>query len=88
MLDDAVAGAHPLVTLADWLAEAKAAGEREPTAMALATVDSDGQPSVRHVLCKDVDMRGVRFYTKVKTVTARWPEGDVEDSAFVIPTMK
>ncbi|CAN7563678.1 CoA-acylating methylmalonate-semialdehyde dehydrogenase [Phenylobacterium sp. LjRoot219] len=33
-------------------------------------------------------MEGVRFYTKVKTVTARWPEGSVEDSAFVIPTMK
>jgi malonate-semialdehyde dehydrogenase (acetylating)/methylmalonate-semialdehyde dehydrogenase len=32
-------------------------------------------------------MEGVKFYTKVKTVTARWPEGDVEDSAFVIPTM-
>ncbi len=33
-------------------------------------------------------MEGVRFYTKVKTITARWPEGDVADSAFVIPTMK
>jgi malonate-semialdehyde dehydrogenase (acetylating)/methylmalonate-semialdehyde dehydrogenase len=33
-------------------------------------------------------LEGVRFYTKVKTITARWPEGDVEDSAFVIPTMK
>jgi malonate-semialdehyde dehydrogenase (acetylating)/methylmalonate-semialdehyde dehydrogenase len=33
-------------------------------------------------------MEGVRFYTKVKTVTARWPEGLSEDSAFVIPTMK
>jgi malonate-semialdehyde dehydrogenase (acetylating) / methylmalonate-semialdehyde dehydrogenase len=33
-------------------------------------------------------MEGVRFYTKVKTITARWPEGAVEDSAFVIPTMK
>ena len=33
-------------------------------------------------------MDGVRFYTKVKTVTARWPEGDVGDSAFVIPTMR
>ena len=32
-------------------------------------------------------MEGVRFYTKVKTVTTRWPEGLVEDSAFVIPTM-
>ncbi|OYU68906.1 MAG: methylmalonate-semialdehyde dehydrogenase (CoA acylating) [Alphaproteobacteria bacterium PA2] len=33
-------------------------------------------------------MEGVKFYTKVKTVTARWPDGDVADSAFVIPTMK
>jgi len=33
-------------------------------------------------------MEGVRFYTKVKTVTARWPEGEVTDSAFVIPTMQ
>ena len=33
-------------------------------------------------------MEGVRFYTKVKTITARWPEGMQEDSAFVIPTMK
>ena len=32
---------------------------------------------------------GVRFYTKVKTVTARWPKGGVrENASFVIPTMK
>ena len=33
-------------------------------------------------------MEGVKFYTKVKTITARWPEGQQEDSAFVIPTMR
>jgi len=33
-------------------------------------------------------MEGVKFWTKVKTVTARWPEGDVGDSSFVIPTMR
>ena len=33
-------------------------------------------------------MEGVRFYTKVKTVTARWPDGATGDSAFIIPTMK
>jgi malonate-semialdehyde dehydrogenase (acetylating)/methylmalonate-semialdehyde dehydrogenase len=33
-------------------------------------------------------MEGVKFYTKVKTVTARWPEGAQDDSAFVIPTMR
>jgi malonate-semialdehyde dehydrogenase (acetylating)/methylmalonate-semialdehyde dehydrogenase len=32
-------------------------------------------------------MEGVRFYTKVKTITARWPEGDVTDAAFIMPTM-
>ena len=32
---------------------------------------------------------GVRFFTKVKTVTQRWPaSGTVTDSSFVIPTMK
>jgi malonate-semialdehyde dehydrogenase (acetylating)/methylmalonate-semialdehyde dehydrogenase len=33
-------------------------------------------------------MEGVRFFTKVKTVTARWPEGMADDQAFVIPTMQ
>jgi malonate-semialdehyde dehydrogenase (acetylating) / methylmalonate-semialdehyde dehydrogenase len=32
-------------------------------------------------------MEGVRFYTRVKTVTARWPEG-AGSAEFVIPTMK
>jgi malonate-semialdehyde dehydrogenase (acetylating)/methylmalonate-semialdehyde dehydrogenase len=32
---------------------------------------------------------GVRFYTKVKTVTARWPESRLEgESSFIIPTMR
>jgi malonate-semialdehyde dehydrogenase (acetylating)/methylmalonate-semialdehyde dehydrogenase len=30
---------------------------------------------------------GVRFYTKLKTVTARWPKG-VRDSSFIMPTMR
>lgn len=33
-------------------------------------------------------MEGVKFWTKVKTVTQRWPDGTVnDDNAFVIPTM-
>jgi malonate-semialdehyde dehydrogenase (acetylating) / methylmalonate-semialdehyde dehydrogenase len=32
-------------------------------------------------------MEGVRFFTKVKTVTARWPEERGGDPSFVIPTM-
>ena len=36
-------------------------------------------------------MEGVKFWTKVKTVTARWPDSSLEahaDSSFVIPTMQ
>jgi malonate-semialdehyde dehydrogenase (acetylating)/methylmalonate-semialdehyde dehydrogenase len=33
-------------------------------------------------------MEGVKFWTKIKTVTQRWPEGAPDDdNAFVIPTM-
>jgi malonate-semialdehyde dehydrogenase (acetylating)/methylmalonate-semialdehyde dehydrogenase len=31
---------------------------------------------------------GVRFYTRTKTVTSRWPSGVKEGAEFVIPTMK
>jgi malonate-semialdehyde dehydrogenase (acetylating)/methylmalonate-semialdehyde dehydrogenase len=32
---------------------------------------------------------GVRFFTRTKTVTQRWPKGGpVTDQSFVIPTMK
>ena len=30
----------------------------------------------------------IRFYTKTKTVTSRWPTGTKEGAEFVIPTMK
>jgi malonate-semialdehyde dehydrogenase (acetylating)/methylmalonate-semialdehyde dehydrogenase len=36
-------------------------------------------------------MEGVKFWTKIKTVTARWPDTDLEGhagSSFVIPTMQ
>ena len=33
-------------------------------------------------------MDGVRFYTRVKTVTQRWPKGVREGSDFVMPTLK
>jgi len=33
-------------------------------------------------------MEGIRFWTKTKTVTGRWPDGSAQgDSSFVIPTM-
>jgi malonate-semialdehyde dehydrogenase (acetylating)/methylmalonate-semialdehyde dehydrogenase len=31
---------------------------------------------------------GVRFYTRTKTVTQRWPQGTPDEQSFVIPTMR
>jgi pyridoxamine 5'-phosphate oxidase len=43
----------------------------EPTAMTLATVGDDGQPSARLVLLKSVDERGFVFYTNVRSRKGR-----------------
>ncbi|MEH3054394.1 MAG: pyridoxamine 5'-phosphate oxidase [Patulibacter minatonensis] len=64
-LDDAITSHDPLATLEAWIAEARADGDPESSAMALATVDPDGQPAVRYVLCKGVSDRGVTFFTNV-----------------------
>ena len=48
-----------------WLAEAAAAEPNDSTAMALATADADGRPSVRMVLLKGHDRDGFVFYTNI-----------------------
>ena len=47
----------------DWFAQARAAEPNDPEAMALATADAAGRPSVRMVLLKGHDERGFAFYT-------------------------
>jgi pyridoxamine 5'-phosphate oxidase len=54
---------EPLERVRAWYAEAVAAGLPEPEAMALATASPDGAPSVRFVLLKGIDARGVEFFT-------------------------
>jgi len=61
----------PLALFDAWFAEAKAAASNDPNAMALATVDTDGQPSVRMVLLKGHDERGFVFYTNLESRKAR-----------------
>ena len=46
-------------------------GLHDPTAMSLATVSSDGSPSVRIVLLKGVDERGFVFFTTLKSRKGR-----------------
>lgn len=54
---------NPIELWRRWFAEAEAAGIVEINAMIVATVDPDGMPSVRTVLCKAADDRGFVFYT-------------------------
>jgi pyridoxamine 5'-phosphate oxidase len=53
---------NPLEQFRHWFAEASDVLEA-PNAMALATAASDGAPSVRMVLLKGVDERGLVFYS-------------------------
>lgn len=46
-----------------WLADAEEAGIAEPNAIVLGTVDGQGRPVTRTVLCKGVDETGITFYT-------------------------
>ena len=56
-----------LDTFLHLLDEAKASGDREPTAMNLATVDGSGRVASRIVLLKGADERGFRFYTNYES---------------------
>jgi pyridoxamine 5'-phosphate oxidase len=60
---DAVPGQDALGLLQALYREACALEAMDATAAALATVDASGAPSVRMVLVKDVDPRGLLFFT-------------------------
>lgn len=49
--------------LRKWIDDAERAGIAEPNAMVVATVDGDGRPVSRSVLCKSVDDTGITFFT-------------------------
>jgi len=58
--------ANPLTVAADWLEQARRdALQPNPNAMVLATVDAQGQPSARIVLCKGIEAEAgcILFYT-------------------------
>jgi pyridoxamine 5'-phosphate oxidase len=52
-----------VVLLRKWIEDAERAGVAEPNAMVVATVDSNGWPMSRSVLCKSVDESGITFFT-------------------------
>src|SRR3712207_763100 len=57
----------PFAAFRRWLAEAEQTEPNDPNAMALATADAAGVPSVRMVLLKEVDERGFVFYTNLES---------------------
>jgi pyridoxamine 5'-phosphate oxidase len=69
-LSETESDADPFRQFARWFDQVRAL-EVDPTAMALATATTDGRPSVRNVLLKDVDARGFVFYTNYNSRKAR-----------------
>jgi pyridoxamine 5'-phosphate oxidase len=54
-----------------WLAQAVAAGLRDPTAMSVASVDAEGHPWQRLVLLKQCDQNGLVFFTNLESRKAK-----------------
>jgi pyridoxamine 5'-phosphate oxidase len=61
----------PIVRFHRWYAQARDGRILQPDAMALATADATGRPSVRMVLLKHVDADGFVFYTNARSRKGR-----------------
>lgn len=57
----------PMTLFQAWLEHALETAMVEPNAMALATVDPDGQPNVRYVLLKGTDAGGFTFFSNYQS---------------------
>ena len=69
--DDFTLADDPFALFQNWLAEAKAKEINDPEAMALSTVDADGMPDARMVLCKLADSEGLVFYSNIESAKGR-----------------
>lgn len=58
---------EPMKTFSEWLQLAEKSEPNDPTAMALATVDSSGLPNVRMVLMRRFDDDGIVFFTNYES---------------------
>lgn len=81
--DDFTLGEDPEALFDAWMAEAEASEPRDPNAIALATVDSDGRPDVRTVLLKGKDAGGFVFYTNAESAKGEELAAHAE-AAFVL----
>src|SRR6185295_1536823 len=70
-LDEKTIDRDPIKQFQTWLNDAFEAGLPLPEAMTLATATSDGKPSARMVLLKQVDHDGFVFYTNYNSAKAQ-----------------
>lgn len=57
----------PIEQFRHWFKEAELAGVTEPNTMTLATVNKQGQPTIRVMLMKEITNQGLVFYTNFKS---------------------
>jgi pyridoxamine 5'-phosphate oxidase len=57
----------PIVQVRHWWEHAAAVGVHQAETIALATADADGRPSVRFVLARGLDVRGLVFFTNLES---------------------
>lgn len=62
-LNESEINKNPFAQFAAWFSDAQSSNILEPNAMTLATATSDGKPSARIVLLKEVIKEGFVFYT-------------------------
>ncbi len=70
---------NPMLQFAEWFDQARKTEIADPTAMTLATVGSNGQPSQRTVLLKYYDEKGFVFFTNFESRKAK----EIKDNAKV-----
>ena len=70
-LDESSVRRDPFAQFAQWFQTAEKSGIREPAAMTLATVSPEGRPSVRIVLLRGCDERGLVFFTNYQSRKGR-----------------
>lgn len=74
---------NPFMQLKKWVQEAIDCAIVEPNAMILATANKEGRPTTRTVLMKEIDDRGIIFYTNYESRKGR----DISENPFASCTI-
>ena len=70
-LDVGDVASSPIPQIERWVAKWLEAAPNEPAAVVLATADASGRPTARNVLLRNLDERGLTFFTGYESDKAR-----------------